>query len=99
MRDDPDDRGVGWTAEQVVAWTPPTKDVQVGYYEAIKDATQTYLSSLSYADLEVSRVIPPVPEPRTVAAALGQMTWDNVSHGGQIAYIRGLLTGMGWYPR
>ncbi len=99
MHDDPDDRGVGWTAEQVVAWTPPTKDVQVGYYESIKDATQTYLSSLSYADLEVSRVIPPVPEPRTVAAALGQMTWDNVSHGGQIAYIRGLLTGMGWYPR
>ena len=44
-------------------------------------------------------MIPPVPELRTVAAALGQMTWDNVSHGGQIAYIRGLLTGMGWYPR
>ena len=33
------------------------------------------------------------------AAALGQMTWDNIAHGGQIAYIRGLLTGMGWYTR
>lgn len=99
MRDDPDERGVGWTAAQVSAWVPPPKEVQVGYYEAVKDAARTYLLSLSYADLEVSRVIAPMPEPRTVAAALGQMTWDNVSHGGQIAYIRGLLTGMGWYPR
>src|SRR5215470_6285908 len=40
-----------------------------------------------------------VPEPRTVAAALGQMTWDNVAHGGQIAYLRGLFQGMGWYDR
>jgi hypothetical protein len=34
-----------------------------------------------------------------VAAAIGQMTWDNISHGGQISYIRGLFSGMGWYPR
>ena len=99
MRDDPDDRGVRWTAEQVEAWKPPTKDVQIGYYEAVKQAARTYLSSLSNADLEARRVIPPIPEPRTVAAALGQMTWDNVSHGGQIAYIRGLFSGMGWYSR
>ena len=45
------------------------------------------------------RVIPPAPEPRTMAAALGQMTWDNVAHGGQIAYLRGLFQGMGWYDR
>lgn len=99
MDNNPDERGVGWTAELVTAWRPPSGAVQVGYYEAVKGATRTYLSSLSYADLEVCRVIPPMPEPRTVAAALGQMTWDNISHGGQIAYIRGLLTGMGWYPR
>ena len=99
MNDDPDNRGVGWTAEQVATWTPPMKDVQVGYYEAIKQAARAYLSSLSYADLEARRVIPPVSEPRTVAAAIGQMTWDNVAHGGQIAYVRGLFTGMGWYAR
>ena len=71
------------------------KDVQVGYSEAIKQATRAYLTTLSDADLEVRRIIPPVPEPRTVAAALGQMTWDNVAHGGQIAYLRGLFQGMG----
>lgn len=97
MDADPDDRGVGWTAEQVSAWNPPAKDVQVGYYRAVRAAAQQYISSLSAADLEVTRVIPPAPEPRSVAAALGQMTWDAVAHGGQIAYLRGLYQGMGWH--
>jgi hypothetical protein len=69
----------------------------LGYFEAAKTAARQYLEGLSYADLEVSRVIPPAPEPRTVASALGQMVWDNVAHGGQIAYLRGLFEGMGWY--
>ena len=99
MDADPDNRGVGWTAAQVAGWVPPVKAVQVGYYEAIKQATRAYLATLRDADLEVRRVIPPVPEPRTVAAALGQVTWDNVAHGGQIAYLRGLFQGMGWYAR
>ncbi len=97
MDADPEDRGVGWTAEQVSAWKPPAKDVQVGYYEAVKAAARQYISSLSADDLEVTKVILPAPEPRSVAAALGQMTWDAVSHGGQIAYLRGLYRGMGWH--
>ena len=92
MSADPEDRGVRWTAAQVSAWAP-------GYYEAVKNAARAFLSTLSYDDLEEQRVIPPVETPRTVAAALGQVTWDNVAHGGQIAYIRGLFDGMGWYDR
>lgn len=99
MRDDPDGRGVSWTSKQVEAWILPATEVQLGYYEAAKQAASAFLSTLSNADLETTRVIPPIPEPRTVAAAIGQMTWDNISHGGQIAYIRGLFTGMGWYSR
>jgi hypothetical protein len=99
MAPDPDDRGVGWTAAQVVNWVPPAKDVQQGYYAATKQTARAYMASLSDADLQVRRVIPPVPEPRTVAAALGQVTWDNIAHGGQIAYLRGLFQGMGWYAR
>jgi hypothetical protein len=49
------------------------------------------------AELADIRVIPPVPEPRTVADALGQMVWDAVAHGGQIAYLRGFYRGMGWH--
>jgi hypothetical protein len=97
MPEDPDDRGVRWTAEQVAAWVPPTRAVQVGYYEAIKQAARAYIAGLSAADLEIRRVIPPAPEPRTVAAALGQVTWDNIARGGQIASRRSLFQGMGWY--
>jgi hypothetical protein len=97
MSDDPEDRGVGWTAEQVRAWKAPSREVQLGYYEAIKAKTREYLVSLTYADLEERKVIPPVTQPRSVAAALGQMTWDAIAHGGQIAYLRGLYLGMGWH--
>jgi hypothetical protein len=97
MSDDPEDRGVGWTAEQVRAWKAPSREVQLGYYEAIKAKTREYLSSLTYTDLEEQKVIPPAAQPRSVAAALGQMTWDAIAHGGQIAYLRGLYLGMGWH--
>ncbi|HZA22661.1 MAG TPA: DinB family protein [Dehalococcoidia bacterium] len=97
MEPDPEDRGVGWTAEQVRAWKAPTKEVQLGYYQAVRARSRDFMSSLSYADLEEQKLIPPVTEPRTVAAALGQMTWDAVAHGGQIAYLRGLYQGMGWH--
>ena len=97
MPDDAEDRGVGWTAGQVAAWQPPAKEVQLGYSAAIKSAATEYLESLTVADLEKTMVIPPVAEPRSVAMLLGQFTWDNVAHGGQIAYLRGLFIGMGWH--
>ena len=99
MSDNPDDRGVGWNADQLAAWMPPGKDVQLGYYEAVKAAARARISGLSEEELSRRSVIPPMPEPRSVAQALGQVTWDNISHGGQISYIRGLFDGMGWYAR
>ena len=96
---DPADRGVGWTAAEVAAWQPPAVDVQLGYYEAIKAEIRQYLAALTLEDLELMTQIPPMTEPHTVGTALGQRTWDNVAHGGQIAYLRGYYQGMGWYPR
>lgn len=97
MPADPDNRGVGWTAEQVAAWSPPSREVLIGYYQAVKGVVTEFLSSATSADLEERRVFPPVAEPRSVAALLGQVTWDAIAHGGQIAYIRGLYRGMGWH--
>ena len=97
MDDDPDNRGVGWSAEQVAAWAVPSREALLGYYGAVNAAAKEYITSLSASDLEVTKVIPPVTEPRTVADALGQMTWDNVAHGGQIAFLRGHYLGMGWH--
>ena len=96
---DPEDRGVGWTAEQVAAWTPPAIEIQLGYYAAVKADIRNYLAALTLADLERETLIPPMTAPHTVGAALGQRAWDNIAHGGQIAYLRGYFQGMGWYPR
>ena len=38
MSDAPEDHGVGWSAQQLAAWAPLGKDVQLGYYEAVKEA-------------------------------------------------------------
>jgi hypothetical protein len=97
MANDPNDRGVGWTAGQVAAWRSPGREALVGYYHAVRAAARDYLSSVSTAELETRKVIAPVAEPRTVANALGQMVWDMVAHGGQIAYLRGYYRGMGWH--
>lgn len=43
LSDDPDLRGVGWTAEEVGAWTPPGKEIQLGYYEAVKASRRMIL--------------------------------------------------------
>lgn len=37
----------------------------------------------------------PAAERRTVAEALGIAVWDNIAHGGQIAYSRGYFLGDG----
>ncbi len=94
---DVEDRGVGWTAEQVAAWELPSREAQEGYYHAVNAAARAYLAQVSEQELEREIVIPPLPEPRTIAACFGQIMWDNLAHGGQIAYLRGLFLGMGWH--
>ena len=94
---DIEDRGVGWTAEQAAAWIPPSREIQEGYYRAVKAATQAYLAQVSEDELAREIVLPPLPEPRTIAACFGQVMWDSLAHGGQIAYLRGLFLGMGWH--
>ena len=97
MAPDPEDRGVGWTAEQVAGWKPPVRDVLLGYYQAVRLEAREFLAGLTEQDLEKRLVFPAGTEPRTAASALGQMTWDIVAHGGQIAYLRGFYKGMGWH--
>jgi hypothetical protein len=55
------------------------------------------LGSLTDADLEASLVVPPANEPRAVSDMLGILVYDNVVHGGQIAYLRGYYKGLGWF--
>jgi hypothetical protein len=82
MSDDPTERGLGWTAEQVGAWQPPSREVQLGYYEAIKTDIREYLASMTLEGLERLVVVPPRTDTQTVGTAMGQRTWDNITHGG-----------------
>ena len=97
MGDDANDRGVGWTAEQVAAWTPPAREILLGYYQAVRSATREYLNSMNWDTLEKQVVWPPNTQPRTTAAALGQMTWDIRVTWGAGCFLRGLYRGMGWH--
>ena len=97
MPADEEDRGVGWTAAQVAQWQPPSKGVQLAHYEAVKNHTRDFLANITAEELDREIVMGNVPEPRPVAVCMGQMVWDTVAHGGQIAYLRGFYRGMGWF--
>ncbi len=95
MSDEESDFGMGWTAEQVAAWQAPSRDVLLGYYDAMKASAKDYLASLSDAELDKSVMVG--NESRGVSDLLGVLVYDNVVHGGQIAYLRGFYGGMGWH--
>ncbi len=95
MGDDESDFGMGWTAEQVAAWQAPSRDVLLGYSEAMKSSAKDYLASLTDAELDQSVMV--AGESRGVSDLLGVLVYDNVVHGGQIAYLRGFYGGMGWH--
>ena len=83
------------TAEQAAAWIPPSGEIQEGYYHAVKAETQACLAQVSEEELARAIVLPPLPEPRTIAACFGQVMGGALAHRGQIAYLRGLFLSMG----
>ena len=89
MDGDPSVNGQGWTKEQLAEWNPPAKEVLVGYFEAVKECAREYLNALTDDDLAGSVMVQPANEARAVSDILGVLVYDNVTHGGQIAYLRG----------
>ena len=92
-------RVMGHSPEDLTAWQAPSLQAQMGYFEAVKADAREYIPSLSTEDLERRVTFAPPAETRdhSVATALGQLVWDNAAHGDQIAYLRGVYTGMGWH--
>ena len=45
LSDEESDFGMGWTAEQVAAWQAPSRDILLGYYEAVKAMCRREVSS------------------------------------------------------
>ena len=73
-----------------------SKEIQTGYFEAVKTITRECVPSLSAEDLEKRVVFPPTAlrQEHTLGTALGQLL-ESVAHGGQIAYLRGFHRGWG----
>ena len=69
----------------------------MGYFDAVKDSALGYLEPLSGAELEKQVTFPAPPNTVPLAEALGVLVFDNIVHGGQIAYLKGYHQGMGWY--
>jgi hypothetical protein len=81
--------GYGHTSAEVAAVRAST-DLLVGYHEAVFGHTIKYVQGLREADLD--RVVdehwdPPV----TLGVRLVSVVSDDLQHGGQAAYVRGLL--------
>ena len=96
MPADPHDIGAGYSLEQVMALQPTIAALQ-GYAAAVREKTLTVLKTLTPADLE--RDYPhPAGGTRTGGDFLGILLIDQFHHSGQIAYVRGYLTGKGWFP-
>ena len=94
MPADPHDSGRGHSLQQVMA-LQPTMAALHGYATAVREKTLAVLPTLTPADLE--RELPsPTGGTRTVGDFLGIVLIDQFHHSGQIAYVRGYVTGKGW---
>ena len=97
MHDDPQKFGLGWSDKRVAVWQSPLNAVVMAYFHAVNSVVIEYFNSLT--ERELARVIPfpALPDTMTVGEALGNLVWDNISHGGQVVYLRGYYRGIGWH--
>jgi len=91
---DPTDRGVGHTSVDVSNFKSPDSKTLLDYYCAVFKQTKEYINKLSTAELgrEVDNLRSPL-----VGLRIAGIINDNIQHVGQIAYLRGMLKGKGWY--
>ncbi|MGH9108028.1 MAG: mycothiol transferase [Acidimicrobiales bacterium] len=83
--------GYGQPPDETALFRAPA-DLLAGYHDAVHDATVRYLDSVTAEALD--RVVddrwdPPV----TLGVRLVSVLADDLQHGGQAAYVRGLLPG------
>ena len=97
MDANPGATGGGDSLEQVAAFKPTLANLQ-GYVDAVRAKTKENLKNLSPADLD--RDLPaPGGGTRKAGDFLGIIMIDHFHHSGQVCYLRGYLSGKGWFPR
>jgi uncharacterized damage-inducible protein DinB len=96
MEADTDDRGMGHSMQQVMAFKASKEDL-LAYVDAVREETLAVLKEITPEDLDRDLQIP--GGTRKVGDSLGILMIDHFHHSGQIAYLRGYLTGKGWFSR
>ena len=91
------DIGVGQTAEEVAGFKCPGVNVLIGYYLAVREATKQYLKSITTADLDGEMRDPWEEGTTPLATYLFCIVDEVLAHGGQVANLRGMYRGMGWF--
>lgn len=90
---DPQDFGLGHSADDLAAFKSPDVQTLLGYHHAVLERSKRYISSLVESDLDRELDHPKFP---TVGVRLLDVISDNLQHAGQVAYVHGLLKGKGW---
>jgi hypothetical protein len=88
-----DAAGMGDTPEQVAAFRPK-RELLFGYASAAQAAALERIALLKPADLD--RDVETPWGTRSAGLILTASLNDSIQHIGQIAYLRGMLTGRGW---
>jgi uncharacterized damage-inducible protein DinB len=96
MEANSDDLGIGHSMQQVAAFKASKADL-LAYADAVREKTLAVLQEITHEDLDRELQMP--AGTRTVGDTLGILMIDHFHHSGQIAYLRGYLTGKGWFPR
>ncbi|MFQ5693403.1 MAG: DinB family protein [Nitrospinota bacterium] len=93
---DPRDAGTGHSLDRVKALKPAI-DALKGYAAAVREKTLAYLKRLKPADLDAD--VPTVlGDTRKLGDYLGGFLVDYLHHSGQVFYVRGYISGFGWFP-
>ncbi|WP_089936558.1 DinB family protein [Candidatus Entotheonella palauensis] len=96
MAADAEDLGIGHTLDQVMALQPSLTALS-GYRKAVRERTLSCLAALADDDLEGEITIAGRGTGKAKDYLTG-LTMDHTQHTGQVAYLRGYLSGKGWFP-
>jgi hypothetical protein len=94
---DPQDFCLGHTPDQVAAFVVPPLEALMGYLNAVRANTKASLATAHPSDLD--KPGPSLSVQGSVAASryLVRIIYDIISHAAQIAYLRGMYRGFGWW--
>jgi uncharacterized damage-inducible protein DinB len=87
---DPRATGYGHSSDDVAAVTVDSPDLLIDYYDAVHDRTIRFVQRLTDSDLD--RIVDEAWDPPvTLGVRLVSVIEDDLQHGGQAAFVRGIV--------